>query len=350
MAEKMNYFSDGFAGKTLRFFWIVDCSGSMSGEMIETVNRSISAVVPAMEAAVAQVPGARLLIQTLQFSDGASWVDAPVPVEEFEWKGLQAGGVTDMGAAFELLAAQLTSPPMPERGTPPVLVLVSDGYPTDAYETSLNKLLQQPWGKKAVRFAISIGPDADNAVLTEFAGGRECVLQADNAETLSRMIEWTAKTVSMVLEPVGIPHPDDIVIGDISQYTGTCKRFLDSDMPEEIRENYQKLIERVTVLQDSMVKYGDIYRPDIDQLNEYFMPEALRVTAAYLNYKAEGASEAILAETEASVYQATKKLLQVVNEKIDEIYRFVLIETTAKAKAVEAMMCQDGYVDAEYKI
>lgn len=351
MAEIVQYISDECVGRPLHFIWMVDCSGSMSGEMMNTVNHAIRSAIPGMVSAGAKLANTQMLVHVLQFSDGASWMYGdPVPAEKFEWKDLQAGGVTDMGAAFGLLAERLASPLLLESGLPPVLVLISDGYPTDDYEAALNQLLQQPWGKKAARIAISIGSDADETVLAEFTGNREFVLRANDAKMLEQSIKWAAAAVSTVMAPVGIPLPEEIGIGDISHYVSICERFLQNEMPNAIRENYQNLMDRVGVLQESIEKYKDIYRADIDQLNEYFMPEALRVTAAFLHYRADGASEEILSEAEISVYQATKKLLQVVNEKIDEIYRFVLIETTAKAKAVEAMMCQDGHVDAEYKI
>ena len=108
-------------------------------------------------------PNAQLLVRTLKFSTGATWVTPdPVNIEDFAWDDLDAGGVTDLGKAFELLAAQLTIPPMTDRALPPVIVLLSDGQPTDDYKKSLDKLLHLPWGKKAVRIAISIGQDADD--------------------------------------------------------------------------------------------------------------------------------------------------------------------------------------------
>jgi Mg-chelatase subunit ChlD len=45
--------------------------------------------------------------------------------------------MTDMGRALELVSDTLKTPPMPERALPPVLVLISDGQPTDAFETGL---------------------------------------------------------------------------------------------------------------------------------------------------------------------------------------------------------------------
>lgn len=218
MAEKMKRPGGELASRPLHFFWIVDCSGSMYGEKIGALNNAIQSIIPDMVDAAGNNPNAQLLIRTLQFSTGASWVTAnPVPAEDFAWDDLEAGGVTDLGQAFELLAAQLTIPPMSERALPPVLVLISDGQPTDDYKKSLDKLLHLPWGRKAVRIAISIGQDADDSVLTEFTGNRELVLQANNAAMLTKMIKWASTAASMVSapasrvledkKPAGIPLP-----------------------------------------------------------------------------------------------------------------------------------------------
>ncbi len=50
---------------------------------------------------------------------------------------------------------------MEERALPPVLVLISDGQPTDDFDTGLSTLMRQPWAQKAVRLAIAMGHDAD---------------------------------------------------------------------------------------------------------------------------------------------------------------------------------------------
>lgn len=80
------------------------------------------------------------------------------------------------------------------------------------------------------------------------------------------------------------------------------------------------------------------------------MHQKLRITATLLEYEAVKPSEEIIEETGENVIQATRKLILVVDEKIDEIYKFVTIETNAEARALEAMMSQDGYVDSNLKI
>lgn len=178
----------------------------MYGEKIGTVNHAIQSTIPEMADAAKDNPNAQLLVRTLKFSTGASWVTtAPVRIEDFAWDDLDAGGVTDLGKAFEMLAAQLTIPPMSERALPPVLVLLSDGQPTDDYKKSLDKLLHLPWGKKAVRIAISIGQDADDDVLEQFTGNRELVLQANNPQALVKMIKWASTAASVVSAPASRP-------------------------------------------------------------------------------------------------------------------------------------------------
>lgn len=202
MASKLKRPGGETANRPLHFFWLVDCSGSMYGEKIGSVNHAIQSTIPEMVDAARNNPYAQLMVRTLKFSTGASWVTSnPVNIEDFAWDDLDADGATSLGKALDLLAGQLTIPPMSDRALPPVIVLLSDGQPTDDYKRSLDKLLALPWSKKAVRIAISIGKDADDAVLKEFTGNRELVLQANNPEALVKMIKWASTTASMVAAP-----------------------------------------------------------------------------------------------------------------------------------------------------
>jgi uncharacterized protein YegL len=228
------------ASRPLHFFWVVDCSGSMWGEKIGVVNNAIQSVLPEMVDEASDNPNAELMIRTLKFSTGASWVtENPVKVEEYAWEDLEAAGVTDLGKAFELLTGQLSVEQMGERALPPVIVLLSDGQPTDDYKKSLDKFQKLPWAKKAVKIAISIGQDADDDVLLEFTGNRELVLQANNAKMLAKMIKWASTAVSSVSSGVSdSAEPDMPSAGDTENEgtttaTGNGPLILDMDnIPE----------------------------------------------------------------------------------------------------------------------
>jgi uncharacterized protein YegL len=116
---------------------------------------------------------------------------------------------TDMGRAMIVVADQLRIPPMIDRALPPVLVLISDGQPTDDFEAGLKSLMSQPWGKKSVRVAIGIGKDADLDVLQKFIGHSEMKpLHAGNPEALIRYIKWVStavlKTASSPASQIGV--------------------------------------------------------------------------------------------------------------------------------------------------
>jgi uncharacterized protein YegL len=239
------------ANRPLHFLYICDCSGSMAAQgKMQALNQAIRQSLPGMARVARDNPEARVLVRAVRFADRAHWhIAEPTPVEQLQWHDLQAGGVTAMGEALELVAAQLASPPMEERALPPVLVLISDGQPTDDFEAGLARLLRQPWAQKAVRLAIAVGHDADQEVLQQFigpesgqAGDRSEVpgasgemprhrvapsarsprrpLQASNATALAQYIQWAstavvgaasmpASRVQQQGEPLGnIPLPD----------------------------------------------------------------------------------------------------------------------------------------------
>jgi uncharacterized protein YegL len=187
-----------YAARPLHFIWICDCSGSMSVDgKIQALNNAIRETLPHMQKVADENPNAHVLVRALRFSSGAQWhVSQPTPVEQFQWADLTAEGVTDMGKAMTMVAEQLKMPPMTDRALPPVLVLISDGQPTDDFSKGVKELLDLPWGKKAVRIAIGIGEDADHDVLQKFIAHPELKpLQANSPEALVRHMKWASTAV-----------------------------------------------------------------------------------------------------------------------------------------------------------
>jgi uncharacterized protein YegL len=247
--------------RPLHFIYLCDCSGSMqaNGKM-QSLNQAIRQSLPGMAEVARQNPEARVLVRAVSFAHQARWhLAEPTPVDQLQshWVDLQAEGLTAMGEALKLVAAVLRTPPMEQRALPPVLVLISDGAPTDDFEDGLRTLMREPWAQKAVRLAIAVGHDADLEILQQFIGpaphraaptgltptgsaadrrpgepaprtGRR-PLQASNATSLAQYIQWASTAVvgaaSMPVSQVGassqmdtnVPLPDlpPTVIGQV---------------------------------------------------------------------------------------------------------------------------------------
>jgi len=193
--------------RPLHFIYLCDCSGSMAAHgKIQALNHAIRQSLPGMAAVARDNPEAELLVRAISFADHANWhLATPTAIENLQWQDLQAHGLTAMGQALELLSESLKTPPMEIRALPPVLVLISDGQPTDDFESSLARLMTNPWAQKAVRLSIAIGHEADLDVLQQFIGSPLATtteesmllrpLQASNASSLAHYIEWAATTV-----------------------------------------------------------------------------------------------------------------------------------------------------------
>jgi uncharacterized protein YegL len=213
--------------RPLHFLYLCDGSGSMAAQgKIQALNQAIRQSLPGMAEVARQNPEACVLVRAVRFADRASWhIAEPTPVKDVLWRDLEAGGATAMGEAMEMLARALRAPSMESRALPPVLVLISDGQPTDDFDAGLSVLMREPWAQKAVRLAIAIGHDADLDVLQRFIGpvGAEAdsgrsprrPLQASNATALAQYIQWASTAVvgaaSMPASRVGTPdHPGNV--------------------------------------------------------------------------------------------------------------------------------------------
>jgi uncharacterized protein YegL len=197
---------EAMASRPVHFFWLLDCSGSMSiNGKISILNGAIRDAIPAMQDAAGANPKAQLFVRVVTFSSGARWhVLNPVPVEQFTWSDVTADGTTDLGEALRLVAGQLEIPPMPERALPPVLALLSDGQPSDDYRSGLQAIDATGWGRRAVRVAVKIGSDAEEGVLQEFLKNPEIKpLEAKNAQQLAAAIRWISTVVDRPEQALG---------------------------------------------------------------------------------------------------------------------------------------------------
>jgi len=190
--------------KVLPIIYAIDTSGSMSGDRIATVNEAMHECEEILREKAGESPDAEIKIGAIKFSSGAQWVTKSglVSLEDFYWNDVQAGGVTDLGAAIKELESKLSRSAFLVSDTGfclPVIIFMSDGGPNDDWQKALkNANANNKWFARSRKIAIAIGDDADKDVLEELVGNVEAVVQANDLETLKSLIVEVSVSASML--------------------------------------------------------------------------------------------------------------------------------------------------------
>lgn len=212
-------------GRALPVFLLVDISGSMKGEKIETVNIALKEMVNTFK----KIENPKGVIELCVIAFGAQSVQVIKPLskiydtDQFEFS---AGGDTPMGKAFGAVANMIENyEVVSRRAYTPTIVLISDGNPTDftgynsamceddIYEWDALKLLQNGTrSSKATRLAMGIGSDVDSRILRAFINNESIpTIKARDNETISKFFKWV--TMSISVRSVSV-NPDVPVISD----------------------------------------------------------------------------------------------------------------------------------------
>jgi uncharacterized protein YegL len=182
---------------------LADVSGSMDGEKILQLNRSVDTMFRSF-AAEDSVRG-EIQVAVITFGGAAAALHQPMtPASRLIWTDMVAGGRTPLGEALRLAAEILEDEEqVPLRAFPPTLVLVSDGAPTDEWEESMAELLESKRGASALRLSIGIGVDRveeAQRVLGTFTSSGMAVMSAEQAHEISTNFRWVTETVTGQLQ------------------------------------------------------------------------------------------------------------------------------------------------------
>lgn len=88
------------ARRVLPIIYVIDTSGSMSGERIGIVNEAMKETMDVLKDVSAHNPDAEIKVGVLKFSTSANWVTKGlVFMDDFFWNDLEAGGTTEIASA-----------------------------------------------------------------------------------------------------------------------------------------------------------------------------------------------------------------------------------------------------------
>ena len=97
--------------KELHVFYVLDTSGSMEGAKISALNHAMEECTEALKTLAKNNGDAKLKVAVMEFNSGCKWITSNGPEdleEDFEYEYLEAGGLTDIGAALKELNSKLS--------------------------------------------------------------------------------------------------------------------------------------------------------------------------------------------------------------------------------------------------
>lgn len=200
----------GVSRRQLHVVLILDCSGSMTGDRMASLNYAVRTAVPELRAVAEDNPEVDLRMRAIRFASTAEWhIEEPTRPADVAWHDLGAGGESNLGEALRLLAKAFDDASPTVRQLPPVIVLVSDGLPTDDFERGLERFFASELADQAIRLGIAIGTDADRDTLQAFIRHPDMrPLRASNATDLIQHIKWaTTAPVKAASSPTNTADP-----------------------------------------------------------------------------------------------------------------------------------------------
>lgn len=210
----------------LPIFFVLDTSGSMTGQPISILNHTVEETKSILENFAAANADAAMKIGLLEFSSGAKWMQ-PKGLEElkdFVYNPLTAGGLTDLGAALYELDEKLSRKAFLVSTTGrcmPIIIFMTDGQPTDDWMGGLSKIKNNKWYQHAIKIGFAVGAQANASIISEVVGNSEAVIQTTDFETFSKMIQKIAVNSAMIgsksRTPDQTPSGADIVKATIEE-------------------------------------------------------------------------------------------------------------------------------------
>ena len=184
--------------KRLPVVLLLDVSGSMSGEKIDTLYDSVIDMVNSFVSA--SVKETIIDVAIITFGESVELHTPYTAVADLQKQGIPkflANGMTPMGTALKMAKDMIDDKGVtPSNIYRPAVLLVSDGQPNDSWERPLDNFIKDGRSAKCQRFAIAIGNDADKSVLTRFAGDVNNVLFAEDVADIADRFQKFTMSVS----------------------------------------------------------------------------------------------------------------------------------------------------------
>lgn len=193
--------------RRLPVYLVLDVSGSMSGEPIESVRTGVQTLVSTLRTDPYALETAFLSV--ILFDDQARQVVPLTELIAFQAPDIAAGSTSALGAALKLTAQcierEVRRSTREVKGDwKPLVFLMTDGQPTDDWKAGLAEFRKTTTG---LVVACAAGPGADTKVLKQIT---EAVVLLDTADaaTISAFFRWVSASISTSSKKVDLAKAD----------------------------------------------------------------------------------------------------------------------------------------------
>jgi uncharacterized protein YegL len=192
--------------RRLPIYLVLDVSGSMSGAPIEAVNNGLKD----FEAALKNDPHAleSAYVSIVTFESEAQQLTPLIEAGQFRAPVLDAQGGTSLGKALTLLGQCLEQDVKPKGPDhpgdwKPLIFLMTDGEPTDAWEGPAENLRSRPTTRAANLITIGCGPNVNVSTLKQLSK-TVIMMQEMTPERIKALFEWISQSAKVASKEAGL--------------------------------------------------------------------------------------------------------------------------------------------------
>ncbi len=181
--------------RRLPVYLLLDTSGSMTGEPIEAVKNGVQVLVSTLR----QDPYAleTAFLSVITFDSTAQQLVPLTDLSSFQIPEIKASGGTSLGGGLSLLAQcierEVAKSTAEIKGDwKPLVFIMTDGAPTDNWQTGLQEFKNK---KVGIVVACAAGGGADSSLLKQIT---EVVVALDTADatTIKAFFKWVSASIS----------------------------------------------------------------------------------------------------------------------------------------------------------
>ena len=188
----------GAESRRLPIYLLLDTSGSMAGAPIQAVNQGVNLLYNELMNDPSAIE--TVYIAVITFASQAQMASPLTELTQFNPPTLKAGGSTSLGAALRLLNDSLdrdirANAPEQKGDYKPLVFLMTDGQPTDSWESAADAIKNRTKQKVATIIAVGCGGGVDASTLQRIT---EVVLMMDTLtpDQINQFFKWVSQSVS----------------------------------------------------------------------------------------------------------------------------------------------------------